>query len=183
MADCAYVLPAVNFVDECQTVKKGQVYKFYMTRPTTDDELTDVENLTEWETRLDQSTAIPGSGAAPIREFSGIGSWAAGETTDIAIPLDQISSVPGNKAFTFKLYDLTEENYAAIIALRDAGTTRQKIWTAQDDTIAGGNAGINGSMKADIIVPEGRTDLQYGEFTFTTKNSLNSFTLTPFAIL
>ena len=183
MADCAYVLPAVSFVDECQTIKKGQVYKFYQTRPTTEDELADVENLTEWEERLDQSTAIPGSGAAPIREWSGIGSWAAGETTDIPIPLDQISSVPGNKVFNFKVYDLTPENYAAIIALRDAGTTRQKIWTAQDDTIAGGNEGINGSMKADIIVPEGRTDLQYGEIIFTTKASLNSFTDTPFPIL
>ena len=154
-----------------------------MTRPTTEDELTDVTNLNEWETRSDQSTAIPGSGPAPIREFSCIGSWADGETTDISIPLDQIFSVPGNKVFTAKVYDLTDENLAAIIALRDAGTTLQKIWTFFDDRVTGGNAGTDGSMRADLVVPEGRTDPPYGQFTFTTKNSLNSVDLTPFPIL
>lgn len=179
---CTYILPAVSFDDECQSVELGQVFKFYMTRPNATDVLADVTDPDEWADRLDQTTT-PGVGAAPIREFSGIGSWGDRETQDIDIPLEQIFSVPGNKVFTFKAYDLTAENLAAIIALEDAGTTRQKIWTAQGSTILGGNAGINGSMRASLIVPEGRTDLQYANIVFTTKESLNAADPNPLTIL
>lgn len=179
MAICAVLLPAVDFDDNCQTIVKGQVYKVFMTRATVEDVLTDVENLAEWTTRLDESEAIPGSGAAPIRELSGIGSWATGEVSDIAIPLDQVFSVVGNKVLNFKIYDLTPTNLELIIALRDAGTTQQKIWTQFDALIAGGNDGINCSCRADLVVPEGRTDPAYGEIVFTTKQSLNSVVETP----
>lgn len=180
---CTYILPAVSFNDDCQTIKKGQIYYLFMTRPTAADVLTDVEELTEWTTRIDQDDVIPSSGAAKIRHLRGIGSLAAGETTDIAAPLDQIYSVPGNKTLTFRVHDLTAANLAAIIALRDAGTTQQKIWFQADDLLFGGNDGINGSMKADIVIPEGRTDLQYGEIIFTTKNSMNSAVTTPHPVL
>lgn len=179
---CTYTLPAVAFDDTCQTIKKGQVYKLAMTRPTADDVMTDFEDPDEWDGRLHQSTA-PGVGAAKIRMLSGIGSWGAGEVTDIPIPLDQVFSVTGNKVLTFKVYDMTAENMAAIITLRDAGTTQQKIWTVHDDVILGGDAGINGAMRADLVVPEGRTDLTYGEIVFTTKNSINAAGTSPFTVL
>lgn len=179
---CVVILPAVAFNDTCQTVKKGQVYKLFMTRATSADVLTNVEDLAEWTTRIDQD-AVLGVGAASIRELSGIGSWGAGEVSDVAIPLDQIFSVMGNKVLNFKIYDLSTENMAMAIAFRDAGTTTQKIWAQFDDLLMGGDAGINGSLRADIIVPEGRTDLTYIELVFTTKNSLNSIVTTPHDVL
>lgn len=180
---CTYTLPAVSINDNCQTVKKGQIYKLYFTRPTSADVLTDVTDPDEWATRLDQDAAIPGSGAAKIRELSGIGSTDAGDVTDIEIALDQVYSIPGNKTINFRVLDLTAENLAACIALRDAGTTQQKVWFVADDLIYGGDAGINGSMRADIVIPEGRTELQYWQITFTTKNSLNAADVSPFAVL
>ena len=180
---CTTTLPVVLFNDACQTVELGQVFKIFMTRATSADVLADVTDLDEWALRIDQDAVVPGSGAAPIRELSGIGGWAEGEVTDIEIPLDQIFSTTGNKVLTFRVYDLTSANYAAFITLRDAGTTQQKIWTLQGTTIIGGDAGINGSMRADLVVPEGRTELQYGVVTFTTKNSLNSAVASPHPVL
>lgn len=180
---CTYTLPAVSINDTCQTIKKGQIYKLFFTRPTSADVLADFTDPAEWTTRLDQDDAIPVSGAAKIRELSGIGSTDAGDVTDIDIPMDQIYSIPGNKVINFRVYDLTAANLAACITLRDAGTTQQKIWFVADDLIYGGNSGINGSMRADIVIPEGRTDLQYWQITFTTKNSLNAIDTTPFTVL
>lgn len=180
---CTFTLPAVEIDDNCQTIKKGQIYKLFFTRPTAADVLTDFTDPDEWATRLDQDEAIPGSGAAKIRELSGIGSTDAGDVTDIEIPMDQTYSIPGNKVINFRVYDLTAANLAACIALRDAGTTQQKIWFVADDLIYGGDSGINGSMRADIVIPEGRTDLQYWQITVTTKNSLNAIDTTPFTVL
>lgn len=178
---CTVVLPAVSFDDSCQTIKRGQVFKVYVTRPTSVDELTDVTSLAEWQGRLDQDDAVSAANTAcKIREFSGIGSWAEGEVTDIEIPLDQIYSLAGNKVLSFKVMDLTTANMAAAISYRAAGTSQVKIWTEQDDTIFGGDAGINCNVRADIIVPESRTEPQYIQYTFTTKNSLNEVTASPF---
>jgi len=178
---CTVVLPTVAFDDTCQTIKRGQVFKIYVTRPTTVDQLTDVTSLVEWTGRIDQDDVVTAANVAcKIREMSGIGSWAEGEVTEVDIPLDQVYSVAGNKVLTFKIYDLTTANYAALIAWRANGTTQVKIWTEQDDTLFGGDAGINGSLRADIVVPEGRTEFQYGQITFTTKNSLNEVTVSPF---
>ena len=180
---CTVLLPPVSFNDNCQVIKKGQVYKVFMTRATSADVLTDVESLVEWTGRLDQDEVIPGSGAAKIRELTGIGSWGAGEVADIVIPMDQVFSVTGNKVLNFKIYDLTPENMAMAIALRDAGTTQQKIWTQFDDQLAGGDDGLNCSCRADIVVPEGRTDPAYIEMVFTTKNSFNEIVDTPHPVL
>lgn len=178
---CTVTLPTVSFDDSCQTIKRGQVFKVYMTRPTTVDVLTDVTDLVEWTARIDQDDVVSAANVAcKIRELSGIGNWAEGEVTDLEIPLDQIYSLAGNKVLSFKVMDLTTANMAAAIAYRAAGTSQVKIWTAQDDTIFGGDAGINANVRADIIVPESRTEPQYIQFTFTTKNSLNEATASPF---
>jgi len=181
---CTYLLPTVSGDDTCQTIKKGQIYKFFFTRPTAVDVLADVTDLAEWTDRLDQSAAIVDSvTAASIRELSGIGSTDAGDVNDIDIPLDQTYSFPGNKVVNFTVYDMTTENIAMGIALRDAGTTQQKVWYQADDLIFGGDSGINGSLRADLVVPEGRTDPQRINITFTTKASINSGVTTPHPVL
>ena len=176
---CVTILPAVSFNDNCQTIVKGQIYNFYVTRATSADVLADVEDLDEWEDRLDQSTAIPGSGAAPIRKWSGIGQLGEGEVTDIEIPLDQTYSFTGNQPLTFEVYDMTAENIAAAIAYRDAGTTTVRAWFAFDQLLAGGDSGIVGQLRANLVVPQGRQEPSKIILTFSTKNSLNSVVTSP----
>lgn len=181
---CVTTLPAVSFDDGCPSIHRGQVYKIYTTRATAVDELTLVTDLTEWTTRIDEDAAVSADNVAcAIREWSGIGSWSEGEVTDIDIPLDGTYSLTGNKVLSFKVYDLTAINSAAFVAMRAARSFKTKLWSAQDSTIWGGDAGIDGFMRADLIVPEGRAELQYGQMTFTTKASINAVSVTPFPIL
>lgn len=176
---CVAILPALVTDDQCQTVKTGQIFKFYNTRATVADILTDVEDDAEWTTRLSQSDPIPGSGAAPIRAWAVIGSMPAGEVTDVDLPLNQIYSIKGNTVLTLRCHDLTAENLAAYKTYNDAGTTRQKAWFAFSDQIAGGDAGINGSLRMNLIIPEGKNELSYIEITFTFSSSINSVVTSP----
>ena len=176
---CVAILPALSTDDQCMTVKTGQIFKFYNTRPTVADILVDVEDDDEWAARLDQADPIPGSGAAPIRQWAVIGSMPAGEVTDVDLPLNQIYSIKGNTVLTLRCYDLTEANLAAYKTYNDAGTTRQKVWFAFADMIAGGNAGINGSLRMNLIIPEGKNELSYIELSFTFSSSINSVVTSP----
>jgi hypothetical protein len=181
---CTTTLPAVSFVDDCPTIKRGQIYKLYTTRATAIDVLDDVEDLAEWTGRIDQDAAVSlPAVACAIREWSGIGSLAEGEVTDIEIPLDLTYSFTGNQPLTFTVYDMTTENIAAAIAIRDAGTVQMKVWFQADDLIFGGNSGINGSMRANLVIPEGRTDPQRIILSFNTKNSLGSGVTTPHPVI
>lgn len=176
---CTTLLPALVSDDSCMTVIKGQIFKYYHTRPTVADVLVDVGDDAEWALRLDQDAVIPGSGAAPIRQWSVIGSLPAGEVNDVELPLNQIYSIKGNTTLTLRCYDLTPENIAAAISYRDAGTSKQKVWFAFDSLIGGGDPGINGSQRMNLIVPEGSNELSYIEITFTFKGSMNSVVTSP----
>jgi hypothetical protein len=161
------------------TVKTGGIFKFYYTRPTVADILVDVEDDDEWAARLDQADPIPGSGAAPIRQLSVIGSMPAGEVTDVDLPLNQVFSIKGNTVLTMRCYDLSPENLAACKTYNDAGTTRQKAWWAFSDQIVGGNTGVNGGLRMNPIVEEGKNTLAYIEITFTFSGSINSIVTSP----
>lgn len=181
---CTTTLPTVSFNDNCQTIKRGQIYHMYTTRATSVDVLSDVTDLSEWTTRIDQDDAVSAANTAcKIRKLSGIGELQEGEVSEVEIPLDQTFSFMGNKTLVFEVYDMTAANYAAIIAWRDAGTSSLKIWFEADDQIYGGDSGIDGTLRADLIIPKGRNDLQYGRLTFTTKNSMNAVDPTPFTPL
>lgn len=171
---CTTLLPATAFDDGCMTVKTGQIFKFYHTRPTAADVLTDVADETEWATRLDPDAVIPGSGAAPIREWSVIGSMPEGEVTEIALPLNGVYASKGNTTLTLRCYDLTTQNLAACVAYNAAGSSKQKAWWAFADQIAGGNAGVNGFLRMAPVVEEGSDTLAYIQITFTFKGSINS---------
>lgn len=176
---CTTLLPAVALDDACMTVKKGQIHKLYLTRATADDELDDVGDDLEWGTRLDPDAVIPVSGAAPIREWSVIGSMPEGEVTEIALPLNGVYSSKGNTVITLRCYDLTAANLAAAIQYQDAGSTKQKAWFAFDDQIVGGNKGINGFLRMSPVVEEGSDTLAYIQIAFTFKGSLNGIELSP----
>ena len=173
----------VTFDPACQTIKRGQIYKLFTSRAKVIDVLADVTDLEEWETRFAIATADPVSGPGWIQEWQGIGSTAEGEVTDVPIPFDQVFSFPGNKVITFRANDLTPANIAAAIAIRAKGSVPLKVWFQADDLIYGEEAGINGSMRADIIIPEGRDEPQSIQLTFTTRASLNGASTTPHPVL
>ncbi len=176
---CTVLLPALASDDACMTVKKGQIFKFYHTRATSADVFADVKDDAEWATRLDQDAVIPGSGAAPIRQWSVIGSMPEGEVSDIVLPLNGVYSSKGNTPITLRCYDLTPQNLAACVAYNNAGSSKQKAWFAFDDQIAGGDDGIDGFLRMAPVVEEGSDTLAYIQITFTFKGSINSIVDSP----
>jgi hypothetical protein len=176
---CTVTLPALASDDSCPTVKTGQIFKAYFTRATSEDVLTDVTDDAEWATRLDQDAVIPGSGPAPIREWSVVGSKAEGEVSEVELPLNQVYSIKGNTTIALRCYDLTATNLAAVKTYNDAGSVKQKAWFAFADQIIGGDAGINGSLRVDLVIPEGSQELSYIALNFTFKGSLGGFDATP----
>lgn len=176
---CTVVLPALSTDDACMTVKTGQIFKFYNTRATSADVLTDVTDDVEWNTRLDQSAVIPGSGAAPIREWSVIGSKAEGEVTEQELPLNQVYSTKGNTTLALRCYDLTDANLAAVKSYNDAGSVKQKCWFAFADQMVGGDSGINGSLRVDLVIPESANELSYIALNFTFRGSIGGFDTSP----
>jgi hypothetical protein len=161
------------------TTKTGQIFKFYHTRATSADIFADVEDDTEWTTRLSQSAVIPGSGAAPIRQWSVIGSKAEGEVSEVELPLNGIFSTKGNTVIQLRCYDLTPENLAAVKTYNDAGSSKQKAWFAFDDFIVGGDNGINGYLRMDVVIPESSQELSHISITFTFKGSIGGYNTTP----
>jgi hypothetical protein len=161
------------------STKTGQIFKFYHTRATSEDVLVSVEDDTEWTTRLDQSAVIPVSGAAPIRQWSVIGSKAEGEVTEVELPLNGVYSTKGNTTLALRCYDLTEENLAAVKTYNDAGSSKQKAWFAFDDYIVGGDNGIDGYLRMDVVIPESSQELSYIAMNFTFKGSIGGFNPTP----
>jgi len=176
---CTVLLPALVSNDACMTTKTGQIFKFYHTRATSADIFADVEDDTEWTTRLSQSAVIPGSGAAPIRQWSVIGSKAEGEVSEVELPLNGIFSTKGNTVIQLRCYDLTPENLAAVKTYNDAGSSKQKAWFAFDDFIVGGDNGINGYLRMDVVIPESSQELSHISITFTFKGSIGGYNTTP----
>lgn len=145
----------------------------WTTNPETKNVLTSAASLTEWTTRISQTGAVgSGSNPDPIREWTGIGDWGARDVTDIDLPLGLIHSVPGNKVLNFRVLDLSPENRTAAAAIEDVGTVGVKFWLQADNILYGGNSGINGTMRADLIIPEGRGELQSIQLVVTTSNDM-----------
>lgn len=177
---CIETNPVVVFDDSCPTIKLGSLDKMFLTRAKVIDELDDPLDLTDMGTRIDNAAADgnPVSGAAPIREFSIIGSTGERDATEIAIPLGDTYSVKGNKTFTFRILDLTTANLAWAVAVSAAGSVKKKAWFQGSDLFIGGPTGMNGFVKADIVFAEDRTTPVSINGTFITRDSLISVTTT-----
>lgn len=180
---CTQPFPTLVFTDGCPVVKIGQVYKLWTTNPLLKNILTSAASLTEWTTRISQSGAVgAGSAVDPIREWTGIGDWGARDVTDVDLPLGLVFSVPGSKVLTFTVSDLSPENRAAAAAISAFGTVGVKFWLQAADILYGGNSGINGTMRADLIIPAGRGELQSITLVITTKNAMDAGITTPHPI-
>lgn len=175
------VLPPV-VTDYCTPkVRKGQIQKVYITRATTADVFTDVESLSEWNTRLDDDAVIPGTGAAPIRTLPVIGSIAEPDVTESDISLDRKYRSEPVQTLTWRMDDLSVENIDLVRDYQEAGAATVKMWFEAGGLIFGGNSGIDCTIKAGLVIPEGRTDFMTANGTFVWTGVTPSAAVSPFA--
>ena len=178
---CVELNSVVTFDDSCPTVKIGPLDKMFATRATVTDQLPSDFDLTDLNDRIDNAAADgdPVSGAAPIREFTIIGGTAERETSSTPLPLGDTLEAPGNKVWTFEIYDLTAANLAWAAAISARGSVKKKVWFQGGvDMWVGGYQGMNGTMKADIVFATDRTTPVKIVGSFTTRASLNTFSTT-----
>lgn len=182
MAVCGDPVLPVVVTDFCNPlVRKGQIQKLFITRATSADVLTDVSSLVEWNSRLDNADPIPGSGSAPIREIPVIGSMAEPEITESDISLDRIFRSTPKYTVSFKIDDLSIENIDLIRDYQEAGAATVKFWFLAGDLLFGGDSGIDATIKANLVIPESRTEFMTGTGTLIWTGSTPEAVASPFA--
>ena len=167
MACATTTLPVVEFDDCTPEIHFGQIGKLYLTRNTSADVLVDASDDAEWTTRIDNDAVIPGSGAAPIRELTVIGSLPKPTTTETKISGGRkVNSTPEN-TLTFVVDETNLANMAAARTYQGAGTVTQKCWFLAGGLLFGGDSGFEAQITLYYTIPESETDVQKLEGTLT----------------
>ena len=180
MACATTTLPAVVFDDCTPDVHFGQIDTLYLTRNTAADNLTDATDAEEWADRIDNDAVIPGSGAAPIRKLTVIGSLPKPTTTETKISGGRkVNSTPEN-TINFAVDETNVTNMAAARTYQTAGTVTQKCWFTAGGLLFGGDAGFEAQITLYYTVPESETDVQKLEGTLTWTAVQPEVMLSPF---
>jgi hypothetical protein len=180
MACTTSVLPAVEFDDCAPSIHFGQIGKIYLTRNTSADVLADVTDDTEWTTRIDNDAVIPGSGAAPIRQLTVIGSMPKPTTTETKISGGRKVSSAAENVINFAVDETNIANIAMARTIQTAGTITYKCWFEADGLMSGGDSGFAATISIFYVIPESDTDVQKLEGTLTWTGVQPEVTLSPF---
>lgn len=165
----------------CITTERAQIHRIRYTRTKDIDAITLSTDLSEWTTRLnDTSAGNPVAPTkAPIRTINGIGSTDVGEVTETPLPFGQTAAIAGNKTIAFRMVDMTPENIAAALVARSRGSVAVRFW-AEAGTLLYGLDGIIARMTADVVIPEGETEIQSIQYNFTFRGGLKGAVASPF---
>ena len=151
--DCSG-LPAVDFDICAPELHYGEVAKVYLAAADADD-FTNVEDLAEWTTRLDDSATATGD---EIRALTVIGELPEPEQTELMISGDR--TAVGFKQFTlsFEIDETNDTNYLAMLTAEC--NFKFKMWyETADGMLYGGNEGIEATVRMNQVIPRERTEL------------------------
>jgi len=154
---CTTTLPALR-ADYCTTgTAYGRIDKIHITR--VGDDFTDWSSGAEWDTRLDNSTAQPGTGDFYIRSLNIIGSLGAPETNPVDISLSRKGYAPPDFTFNFFVDDVGDLNYAFLQQLIASNGGVYACWLEGGGYLYGGNTGIVGTLNLTYSIPESNKEL------------------------
>ena len=154
---CTTTLPAVR-ADYCtKGTAFGQINTIYYTR--VGDGLTDWSSASEWNSRLDNTTAAPSSGDYPIRYLNVIGSLTHPEQNQVDISLDRVAYSSPEFTLNFAIDDVGDDNYdfAQTTVANNGGI--YACWFASGGYMYGGTDGTQMSMNLYPDIPEDSTDI------------------------
>jgi hypothetical protein len=165
--DCAGSLPDPLFNDCTPVDGFGEIRYIYLAKANADD-LTNVEDLAEWTTKLALAVSDPNA----IRKFTVLGDMPAPEKTEIQRSGDR--TVTGLKRFQviFEIDDDSDPNYEAHLLFECS--TKFKMWyETADGMLFGGNEGVLPSISSDYIIPRASGELRkiMGVAKWTSKRS------------
>ena len=151
-SDCS-TLPAVAFDTCAPELHWGEVTKLYVAAADADD-FANVEDVTEWNTRLDQSAVATGD---EIRELTVIAELPEPEQTETPVSGDRTAVGFKNFTLNFDIDETNDTNYNFLLTLEC--NLSFKIWyETSDGMLYGGNEGIPATLRANQIIPKERTE-------------------------
>ena len=167
LTDCTTDIADVSF-DFCNPkFEYGDIRVLYISKYS-DPGFTDIENLSEWTTKLNPSTGT-------IKKL-----WVSAEKPK-GTPTSQVAAGGFTKTTTREhaingIFDqLNDTNYEFLLALQNGGKFR--IWyqlsdggTGVGDSVYGGNSGIEVSVDADSVHPRDAGAFTVADFSFTWKS-------------
>jgi len=180
MAVCTYALPVAKFDASCPNALFGQIKKLYWTRPG--DALTAVSSLTEWNTRLSNTTVLPASPTlAPIRSLPIIGSLPEPEKSEVEVSLGRYVYTKPKYRIPFSIDEITDENVALVRDQEQNPARKHTFWIETEaGQLFGGNSGFSASFKLALVIPEGKSEIQKIVGELKWEGYLPSHIATPF---
>lgn len=180
MPTCASaVLPAVEFNFCDPDVRFGQITDVFITRAGTGDVFTDWESAVEWAARIDNDAVIPGSGAAPIRQLTGIGGLAEATVTETDISGGRKTSSVPQQTLNFAIDELSVVNIAAARTHQQSPAATYKMWFKSGGLMYGSGNGIEVSLVANLVIPEGKTEVSKITYKFLWEGYIPSAIVSP----
>lgn len=166
---CTTVLPPTNAEDCDYELNFGEINALLFTEEG--DGLTNWSSATEWNTRIDNTTAYTNQNPAPIRVLFGIGGLGAPERGSIKISRRRTAYLSPKFSFVFQVEDTGDTNWAFMRALPDGGQTYSG-WLATESKLFGGNSGIKMTIVADPNIPESIDELMKINVTVSFEGSI-----------
>lgn len=168
---CTTVLPAAH-ADLCDPqAYYGEISMLMFTR--LGDDLTDWTQISEWTTRLSNSTALPALPTlAPIRQLFGIGALSSPDRPEIK--LSRSRKIFGNPEFsmTFEVDDTGDTNWNTMMKGMPVGGQEYAVWFGTEQRLFGGNTGIQATVVMNPNIPNSAEELQTISVTVTWKSTI-----------
>jgi len=152
--DCLGSLPDPVFSECAPETGYGEIEFIYIAKADSDD-LTNVEDLGEWTTKL----ALLATEDNAIRKLTVLADLPEPEVTEIARSGNR--TIRGFKKFTvpFEVDEDNDDNFEMLLNLECAMKYKAWLETA-DGMLFGGNEGIEGTINANYVIPRSRTELR-----------------------
>lgn len=162
--DCAAPLPVVSFSDCAPEVNLSEIEHLLFTKVDSSP-ITDMASLPEWQSRVSNTSSGPNA----IRNLRVIG--------DMPAPADQETTISGGRVIvvdrTFTVNaDVDESNDLNHEAMRQiqCGGSMIVWFVTRSGHIFGGKEGIKASVKANLVLGRGESEIQRYNLVITWKN-------------
>lgn len=165
MAVCTTVQPVFH-ADLCDPqIHYGEINQLYFTR--LGDSLTDWTDVSEWNGRLSNTTALPALPTlAKIRTLYGLGSIGAPERSEIRLPRKTKTYTIPKYSSVFRVTDTGQVNMDGFADLPVGGQV-YAAWFGTEEVLFGGNDGVTMTIIGDPIIPESVDELMIIQVTFS----------------
>jgi hypothetical protein len=148
------------------------------------DDLTDVTDTAEWDTRISNTTALPSPPTlAPVRYLYGIGELPLPERTEVTLSLGRKTYTPSKHTITFNVDDTGTTNATFLNTIQETPQT-YAAWFVVDGQLYGGDGGIQTSFTANgRLIPVSNEEVQTINIIMSFEGALPIPITAPAAVL